>query len=119
LSRTKKLLLASRSAFDADYFLAAVKMKTFQTETGLGYFVDGAGHVTSLADLPPGEHPLRDGFIFVEVADREALGSVEIWQDPAAVETTAIAEKIQRKSRQLAIDALKAEGELPADYKGN
>lgn len=92
-------------------------MKTFTTETGLGYFVDQAGHVDSLADLPPGEHPLRDGFIFVECADREALGSVAVWRDPAQTEAALVETKIRQKSRQLAVDALKTEGELPADYK--
>ena len=91
-------------------------MKTHTVKTGLGYYRDQAGHVITYANLDPGEHPLKDGFTYHEVDTAEELAAIEIWKDPAAVEKAENEKKIRDKIRQIAIEQLKGEGQLPGDY---
>jgi len=91
-------------------------MQTIQVTTGFGYFVDSAGHKIAKAELPPGEHPLRDNFTYVEVATKQALDAVELYIESPTPEQQS--EKlIADKTRQLAVAALVAEGKLPGDSK--
>ena len=92
-------------------------MKTIKVNTGFGYYVDQAGHTVMKAELPIGEHLLRDGFSYVEVANEEALAAITIYFDPADIAAAENERKIRTKIRQLAVDALKADGQLPADFK--
>ena len=91
-------------------------MNKFIVTTGFGYFKDAAGRTVSKAELPPGEHPISDGFTYGEVADKTALDAIEIYVDPAVVEKADNEIKIQKRIRRIAIDQLKAENKLPADY---
>ena len=92
-------------------------MQTLETETGLGYFKDQADHVIAKADLPPGRHLLKDGFIFVEVSNRDELDQVEIYRDPAEIQKQGDRTLIAAKMRLIAIAQLIAEGKLPPDFE--
>jgi len=92
-------------------------MKTIEVNTGFGYFTDGAGHIVSKAQLPAGDHPGKDGFIYTEVTDQAALDAVEVYQDPAEIQAAEYEKKIAGQIRSTAINALKATGRLPADFE--
>jgi hypothetical protein len=92
-------------------------MKDFWVTTGFGYFVDDKGHITSKAVLPIGQHLIKDGFTYVEVANGVALDAIQLWVDPVMVLKATQEGKIGTKIRQDAIDALITAGELPAGYK--
>jgi len=80
--------------------------------TGFGYIKDDKGNIVTKAQLPAGEHPLKVGFEYVEVADLAALAAVVLYRDSAEAKTKNDEKLIQQKMRQLAVDALKAEGKL-------
>ena len=89
-----------------------------EVKTGFGFFKDAAGNITDKAQLPPGKHPVRDGFTYTEVADQAAFDALEIYVSPAEIEAQANEAKIQNKIRQMAIEALIASGDLSADFEG-
>ncbi len=91
-------------------------MQKIQVTTGFGYFVDQAGHKIAKAELPPGEHPLQDGFTYVEVADKQALELIELWIDPKMLQQQQDEKLIMQKTREIAIETLKSEGKLPPDF---
>lgn len=86
-------------------------------KTGFGYYVDSQGHKVSKYELPAGEHPLKDGFTYVECANKEALDAIELWVDPAVIEKAEIEGKIHAKARAIAIAELIKDGDLPPDFK--
>ncbi len=92
-------------------------MKNITVNTGFGYYTDSQGRITDKAELPPGRHSIKDGFTYTEVADAAALGPIQIYEDPAEIEQRQNEQKIQGKIRSTAIEALKATGDLPADYE--
>lgn len=92
-------------------------MKTITAKTGFGYFRDASNHIIAKAELPPGPHPMKDGFTYTEVPDSTALEQISIYQDPAEIERQQNEQKIQAKIRSTAIQVLIAAGELPADYE--
>lgn len=92
-------------------------MKIITVKTGYGYFIDSDSHIIAKAELPPGPHPMKDGFTYTEVADAAALGLIQIYEDPAEIEQRQNEQKIQAKIRSTAIQVLIAAGDLPADYE--
>ena len=88
-----------------------------EVKTGFGYFVDTQGHKIAKAELPAGEHPLRDGFVYVECANKEALDAIELWVDPAVIEKAENEKKIASKTRAIAITECIKDGDLPPDFK--
>ena len=80
-------------------------------KTGIGYIKDPAGYIVTKYDLPPGEHPLKDGYTFVEVKDRKELDSIEVYIPPLSPEEVR-EKKIQDEMRNMAIERLTARGEL-------
>lgn len=92
-------------------------MSKINITTGFGYIKDSEGHIVCKAQLPAGEHPIRDGFEYVEVQDKTFLDVIEIYRDPAKTEAAQAEAKIQAKTRELAIASLKAAGELPANFE--
>lgn len=93
-------------------------MKTLSVKTGFGYFTEIAtGNIISRAELPPGEHPLKDDYNYTEVETRAELDAVRIYEDPAAIDNRENEKKIAGKIRTDAIAALVATGDLPGDYK--
>ena len=88
---------------------------TFTVKTGFGYFEDDNGNIISKAELPKGEHPLKDGFTYVEVKDRSKLDEVTI-PEPTPTQEELDEVKIQNKIRELAISDLKSSGDLPANF---
>ena len=75
--------------------------------TTYGYFRDREGHIVAKAELPKGKHPLKEGYTYHEVATKEELDAIEVYEPPI-VETE---EERQRKLlRQSAIAKLKALG---------
>lgn len=92
-------------------------MQTMEVKTGFGYFVDTQGHKLSNYELPAGEHPLKDGFDYVECANKEALDAIVLWVDPAVIEKAENERKIHAKARAISIAELIKDGELPVDFK--
>ena len=84
--------------------------------TGLGYYKDQQGRVIAKAQLPPGRHDLGDDLIYVEVDNQADLDKIEIYQPPPTSEQLNVI-KIGQYTRQEAITALKAAGQLPADFE--
>lgn len=90
-------------------------MKTITVKTGYGYF-QKAGVKIVKAQLPPGDHPCDDDSLeYVEVADPIALAAVVV-EPPAESEQEKSNRLIVKQMRKSAIDVLKAEGKLAADY---
>lgn len=63
--------------------IASEKKDGFMTamatiSTGFGYFVDSKGEIVCKAELPEGKHPVKEGYSFVEVEDKDALALVNI-----------------------------------------
>ena len=92
-------------------------MKTIKVNTGFGYFKNAAGKITDKAELPPGDHPQKDGYTYTEVADQAALDAVTVYQDPADLQAAEYEKKIRDQTRSNAVDVLKAAGQLPADFE--
>jgi len=91
-----------------------------KVEIGLGYIKDSKDNIVAKYDLPKGDHPLREGFSFVEVNSQEELDQVEIYVAPKSAEETEAQEKeklIQEKIRAMAISALQAENKLDESGK--
>jgi len=86
-------------------------------QTGFGYFKDQQGRIVSKAQLPPGQHELKDDLIYVEVDSQAELDAIEVYTDPAIIATGNIEAKIWKEIRAAAIQRLKDKGELPADFK--
>jgi hypothetical protein len=96
------------------------KMKKTQVTTGFGYIQDKDGRIIAKAELPLGEHLLKDDHEYIEVADRAALNEVQVIGpaiSPAEQLRIETERKISSKTRELAVKALIADGRLPADYK--
>ena len=91
-------------------------MQMIKVTTGFGYFVDIAGHKIAKAELPPGEHPLRDDYSYVEVANKAALDAITLYIEPPTPEQQ-IERLIGQKTREITIEALKAEGKLPPEFE--
>ncbi len=89
----------------------------FIVNTGFGYIKDAEGHIVCKAQLPAGEHPVRDGFTYHEVLSQESLDAIQTYRDPKEIEAALVEAKIQAEIRKIAIDTLKAVGELPADFE--
>ena len=92
-------------------------MKKVKLEQGLGYIKDKDGNIIEKFDLKPGEHPFPGGTIIVEVATRQELDAIEIWEDPAIKEEYLIQDEIDKQKMIDAIKSLKAKGKLREDYK--
>lgn len=87
-----------------------------EVKTGYGYFKDKEGNIIAKAELPVGEHPLKAGYTYVEVANRKALDAVKIYTPPESGDVK-VARLISEKLRDLAIAELKKEGKLDAEGK--
>lgn len=81
-----------------------------KTLTGLGYFKDSQGHITGKYDLPKGEHPLRPGYTFHDLPDREALNKIIVYTPPKTLEKKR-AEQIYAETLEIAKQSLIAKGE--------
>jgi len=86
-------------------------MPDVEVKTGFGYLKDAQGNITDKCELRPGKHTIREGFTFHEVATRAALNAVQVHQPPEDHER-AKEKKIVAEMRRLAIESLKARGEL-------
>jgi len=82
-----------------------------QVITGYGFFKDNDGNIIAKAELPFGEHPIKPGYIYVEVVDKAEMEKVEIYIKPLTDD-----EKkeilIREKIRNMAIIELQKEGKL-------
>ena len=83
----------------------------FDVNTGFGYIKDSEGNIIAKYDLPKGEHKRVEGYTYHEVANRNALNNVIIYQAPETEEQKR--EKlIQEKMRSLAIAELIKESKI-------
>jgi len=92
-------------------------MKKFTVNTGYGYFVDKQGHKTLKAELPVGEHDLKDDFTYVEVWDKAALDLIQLYIDPIQADIDKNESEINKRVRDNAIAELINEGKIPPNYK--
>lgn len=46
--------------------------------TGFGYFKDSENKIFAKAILPPGQHPIKAGYTYTEVADQAALDLIQL-----------------------------------------
>ena len=102
-------------------FFVRFDMKSIEVKTGFGYITDGLGHVLHKMQVKPGKHDIPETDFYLEVDTQAELDVVKIWQDPVDIEHETnerkIAAKVRETARETAIEALKAEGELPPEYK--
>lgn len=92
-------------------------MQTIEVKTGFGYYVNTQGHKIAKAELPAGKHPLKNGFTYIECANKEALAAIELWVDPAITEKAENERKIAAKTRALAVAECIKYGDLPPDFE--
>ena len=85
-------------------------MQTFITTTGFGYIIDIDTHINCKCELSASHpHPIKDGFTFVEVADKAALDAIELY----------VPEKTNREYiAALIADDVKTEAEKNIKNKG-
>ena len=86
-------------------------MANFTVTTGFGYFVDANGNIVAKCELQPGEHPLKEGYEYVEVASQADLDAIEI-AAPVLSEEQIREQKIQVEMRKMAEERLIERGEL-------
>jgi len=86
-------------------------MPDVEVKTGFGYLKDAQGNITDKCELKPGRHQIKAGYTYVEVENRGALNAVQVNQPPEDHER-AKEKKIVAEMRRLAIESLKARGEL-------
>lgn len=80
--------------------------------TGYGFITEtSTGHIVAKYDLPMGEHPLKDGYSFVELTNRGDFNAVNIFMAPVT-EKASIEIKIQKEIRNTALDDLVTKGEI-------
>ncbi len=60
---------------------------TMNVKTGIGYIKDNEDKVICKYNLPKGNHPLKDGYTYVEVDTIQNLGKIEIYQEPVKILT--------------------------------
>jgi len=65
----------------------AYGMTTMEVKTGYGYIKDNKGKIVARYDLPKGNHPLLDGYTYVEVATKKDLKNIEVYQEPIKEKT--------------------------------
>ena len=82
----------------------------FTTKTGYGYFKDRDGNIVAKCELQPGEHPLKEGYKYVE-ASRAELDSIKT-AAPVLSEEEIREQKIQAEMRKMAEERLISRGEL-------
>jgi len=87
-------------------------MQTMSVITGFGYIKDINGHIVCKYVLPKGDHPLKDGYTFVEVEKEADLEAVEIYESPEDKQKREEEALIGERIRKLAVDSLKADGLL-------
>jgi len=92
-------------------------MQTITVKTGYGYFRDRGECIVGKAQLPAGDHPMRDGYSYTEVAGKAELDLIEVWQDPNETKVDLERQIIRARVRQIAIADLIATGDLPAGYE--
>ena len=80
--------------------------------TGYGYFKDTIGNIVCKYELPLGEHPLKPGYTFHEVANKAALDLINVYVPPKTI-TEQQTEKIALEIHELAKASLIAKGEWP------
>ena len=86
-------------------------MQTIEVKTGFGYFQDDQNRIVAKAQLPAGDHPSKDGFSYVEVADQAALDLITV-DPPVQTPEQLFEKKIRDKLRVIAIERLTADGEI-------
>ena len=89
-------------------------MKKIQVKTGYGYFKDRQGRIVAKANLPPGEHPVKDDYEYVEVT-KEEFENIKVSPEPQTEEylkEMKIKKEMFRILREMAIKNLKEKGEL-------
>jgi len=92
---------------------------TFTVVSGYGYFTDDKGNIVSLATLPVGEHPIKDGYTYTEVANKTELDAVILFKPIQSADLNTINERedlIRAKIRELAIEDLVAEGKWKPEF---
>lgn len=67
---------------------------TMDVKTGIGYIKDSDGKIICKYDLPKGQHPLKDGYTYTEIATKQDLDKVVVYQEPVRVLTTE--EKLEK-----------------------
>jgi len=89
----------------------------FEVKTGYGYFKDLKEHIITKAELPLGRHPIKDGYTYVEVDDKNALASIKVYKRPLSakeVREQKIVREMGKITRATAIQSLLDKGEIDA-----
>jgi len=82
-------------------------MATMTVTTGFGYLKDSGGIVTAKCELPAGDHEIKEGYTYVEVADKTALDAVFVGYSEGTVAGTveaAQAKTLLKGQAQAALD---------------
>lgn len=87
------------------------KLKTFTTKTGYGYFQDNQKRIISRFACNPGKHPIKKGFMAVDVSGKKAMEQIQVYIPPLSGAQLR-EQKIQAEIRASAIKALELRGEL-------
>jgi hypothetical protein len=91
--------------------MKSVKVKKITTKTGLGYITNASGKVTAKCEFSPGDHDIKEGFTFNEVANKAELDVVMIDTPPPTPEMVW-EQKVQAELRLMAEERLIAKGEV-------
>jgi hypothetical protein len=86
-----KILIASLICLFASTVFA---MGTMDVKTGIGYIKDSEGKIVCKYDLPKGQHPLKDGYTYTEIASKKELGNIEVYKKP--IKQLTIEEKLNK-----------------------
>ena len=114
----RRTILVYAGIFFALLWLCAVSSaELYDVKTGYGYMEDKQGRAISKVRLSiGGRHNIVGNLKYVELDNEEAYNKLELYEKPLP-QTNINEKKIIERMRKLSIDSLKAEGELPLDYK--
>ena len=78
----KRLFVLVLCLINSSVFAAVMNVNT-----EYGYIKDSEGKIVCKYDLPKGQHPLKDGYTYVETS-KDDFNKVEVYQEPVKELTT-------------------------------
>jgi hypothetical protein len=80
-------------------------------KSGYGYIREvTTGHIIAKAELPKGQHEIKDGYDYIEVESANVLALVELYKSQDIEKAAADNRAIQAEIESIAIASLKAKG---------
>lgn len=87
-------------------------MNKIKVVTGFGYLQDINGNIIAKCELLKGENNIKEGYTYVELISKEELDKISVYISEETIKKLSDEKKIQDEIRQIAVERLKARGEI-------